>query len=633
MTTFEVDVDGVTYEVDAPDENTAWQWANQTHASESSQPKPVVEPQNESLGDSFSNAGKGLLSGAADIGNTLINASTFIPRKLSQAAYERQNQTSLSDLITGKEMVSPLEHWNKEREASLKDFNTSNEDSTAFNVGRVASNIAGTAGVGNVLKVPALAANLPKLARALETGGFASLGSGSSTGNALLRLAAGAAGGASSAALVDPEEAASGGVSGALGTAILNPLLKGGSVGAGKLSDFITGKLPSVKAGQIARDVAGESLDDIRNLNKLAPDDLTSAQAAVETPNFEWSALGATAKKNAPTPYGLLEDAQENARLQALDDITPDLEAAVKVRKQVTEPLYDEALASKATVRVPPVMKLVDDILAKNPKNDSITVPLNQIKQDLLDDSGNGFNTNVGSLISLSQNIKNKLNQTVDGKPAFDSKVLTKIKDKLDEQIGRAEPKFAEAREKYKELSAPINQAQLLGAMRETLVNSKGGERVTPFLNALGSGEKSLFRKADQSPRFGSVDEVLSPAQRKVKDRLVSELRRDAEVARQAKDAGSKTREIVAGDSVKARLPSLVDRWFSAANKGIDIAETGINKKTMAAISEGMKSGKSANKMLDTLPAEERNKILRAIIMGEYGGTIPAGLGAMSAGE
>jgi hypothetical protein len=609
MATFDVDVNGVTYEVDAPDETTAWKWANQTHASESPQPKPVVEPQNESLGDSNwlkENLVSGL-SEAGSIGNTLINAATFIPRKL----------------------VPEVEDWNRERESSLRDF----QKDVPYTPAALAVDMAGTAGIGNLLKVPALAANMPKLARALETGGFASLGGGSSTGNALMRLAAGGAGGVAGASLVNPEEAVSGGVSGLLGTALLNPILKGGAAGFGKISDLVTGKLPEVKAGQIARDVAGESLDDIRNLNKLAPDDLTSAQAAVETPNFEWSALGATAKKNAPTPYGLLEDAQENARLQALDDITPDLEAAVKVREQATKPLYDEALASKATVRVPPVMKLVDDILAKNPKNDSITVPLTQIKQDLLDEAGTGFNTNVGSLISLSQNIKNKLNQTVDGKPAFDSKVLTQIKDKLEEQIARAEPKFAEARSKYKELSAPINQAQLLGAMRETLVNSKGGERVTPFLNALGSSEKSLFRKADQSPRFGSVDEVLSPAQRKVKDRLVSELRRDAEVARQAKDAGNKTREIVAGDSVKARLPSLVDRWFSAANKGIDIAETGINKKTMAAISEGMKSGKSANKMLDTLPAEERNKILRAIIMGEYGGTIPAGLGAMSAGE
>jgi hypothetical protein len=609
MATFDVDVDGVTYEVDAPDENTAWKWANQTHASESSQPKPVVEPQNESLGDSNwlkENLVSGL-SEAGSIGNTLINAATFIPRKL----------------------VPEVEDWNRERESSLRDF----QKDVPYTPAALAVDMAGTAGIGNLLKVPALAANMPKLARALETGGFASLGGGSSTGNALMRLAAGGAGGVAGASLVNPEEAVSGGVSGLLGTALLNPILKGGAAGFGKISDLVTGKLPEVKAGQIARDVAGDSLEDIRNLNRMAPNDLTSAQAAVETPNFEWSALGATARKNAPTPYGLLEDAQENARLQALDDITPDLEAAVKVREQATKPLYEEALASKATVRVPPVMKLVDDILTKNPKNDSITVPLNQIKQDLLDESGNGFNTNVGSLISLSQNIKNKLNQTVDGKPAFDSKVLTQIKDKLEEQIARAEPKFAEARSKYKELSAPINQAQLLGAMRETLVNSKGGERVTPFLNALGSGEKSLFRKADQSPRFGSVDEVLSPAQKKVKDRLVGELRRDAEVTRRAREAGSKTREIVAGDSIKARLPSLVDRWFSAANKGIDIAETGINKKTLDAISEGMKSGKSANKMLDTLPADERNKILRAIVMGEYGATIPAGLGAMSAGE
>ena len=31
MATFEVDVDGVTYEVDAPNEQTAWLWANETH--------------------------------------------------------------------------------------------------------------------------------------------------------------------------------------------------------------------------------------------------------------------------------------------------------------------------------------------------------------------------------------------------------------------------------------------------------------------------------------------------------------------------------------------------------------------------------------------------------------------------
>jgi len=31
-TTYEVDVGGVTYDVDAPDAKTAWSWANQTHS-------------------------------------------------------------------------------------------------------------------------------------------------------------------------------------------------------------------------------------------------------------------------------------------------------------------------------------------------------------------------------------------------------------------------------------------------------------------------------------------------------------------------------------------------------------------------------------------------------------------------
>ena len=48
MATFDVDVGGVTYEVDAPDENTAWKWANQTHkqtqAPASSQDVPRETP-------------------------------------------------------------------------------------------------------------------------------------------------------------------------------------------------------------------------------------------------------------------------------------------------------------------------------------------------------------------------------------------------------------------------------------------------------------------------------------------------------------------------------------------------------------------------------------------------------------
>lgn len=46
MPIFEVDVQGATYEVDAPDENTAWVWANASHTqSAAPQPAPAQAPQ------------------------------------------------------------------------------------------------------------------------------------------------------------------------------------------------------------------------------------------------------------------------------------------------------------------------------------------------------------------------------------------------------------------------------------------------------------------------------------------------------------------------------------------------------------------------------------------------------------
>src|ERR1044072_6838739 len=135
-------------------------------------PKPPVEPQNQSLADVAGEVGKGLLSGAADIGNAMINGITYIPRKLSDAVA----QPTIEDLIAGRSPESELSRWNRVRQESLGDFNKDNEDNTSFALGRIGSNIAGTAGVGSLLGAGAAAANLPRLARALETGGFASLG-------------------------------------------------------------------------------------------------------------------------------------------------------------------------------------------------------------------------------------------------------------------------------------------------------------------------------------------------------------------------------------------------------------------------------------------------------------------------
>lgn len=69
MPTYEVDVQGKTYEVDAPDENTAWQWANYTH-KQAPAPAPAPAPK---AGFSPANLALGFGQGVVGVGKSLTD--------------------------------------------------------------------------------------------------------------------------------------------------------------------------------------------------------------------------------------------------------------------------------------------------------------------------------------------------------------------------------------------------------------------------------------------------------------------------------------------------------------------------------------------------------------------------------
>ncbi len=68
MPTYEVDVQGKTYEVDAPDTNTAWQWANYTH-NQSTKAAPPVKDAGFSLKDIGTAFGQGAVGSAQALTN------------------------------------------------------------------------------------------------------------------------------------------------------------------------------------------------------------------------------------------------------------------------------------------------------------------------------------------------------------------------------------------------------------------------------------------------------------------------------------------------------------------------------------------------------------------------------------
>ena len=190
-----------------------------------SQPEAAPQPTEQTLavrkaeeergkGTLRQNLAAGLVRGAGSIGATLM-----WPIDKAEDMIRGDREQTLSTLITGDKPISR----NEERRAAMTDalrLAGANPDSTAFTVGKIGGEIAGTAGVGGALanglaRVPGAAAAMPGVINAIRTGGMTT-GTAVAPGamNALTNLGTRAVGGAVtgglSAGLVDPEQAGMG---------------------------------------------------------------------------------------------------------------------------------------------------------------------------------------------------------------------------------------------------------------------------------------------------------------------------------------------------------------------------------------------------------------------------------------
>jgi len=193
----------------------------------------------------------------------------------------------------------------------------------------------------------------------------------------------------------------------------------------------------------------------------------------------------------------------------------------------------------------------------------------------------------------------------------YSTAALQNTKSQLLGAIDKLSPMYSGARVQYASMSEPVNQAQVLNKMVETLKGSgAAAEKPTQFLNALGQGESALLKKADQNPRFGGINEVLTPEQMTAVNKVSGELKREATMAQLAKDGAEALAGILKERAITA--PG-VNATSAVINKVSGILRGRVNDKTLEAVANGMMSGKSANELLATLPAVERNEVLRAL--------------------
>ena len=516
-------------------------------------------------------------------------------------------------------------------------------ESTAFALGKVGTEIAGTLPIGGLLGkgVTAVAPSLAPLATAIGTGGFKTGLPQATTalqrlGNVALRAGGGAIAGGAGAAAVNPEDLETGAAVGAALPTVGAGVVKLFGQGGGWLWDAVSGQLGKVKAGEIARKVAGGDVNAIRAANAAAAQGISSGQAAAGIDNATYAALDDLARKQNPASYYSRQAAaQETARQQALSAVTPDLAAATTARGAATQPLYQAA--DKTIVKLDaPFMELFDRMpkgtIAKaadiarmdgRPFMMGQYTPAQQVPTGVLNAAGAPIMTTVPAQFPTVTGeslhyLKRALSDIANAPTAItgagkDTQAAARgVLADFIPQFEAKVPVYGQARQTFAQMSEPVNQSQVLNEMASVLAKPGGGERAAPFLNVLGRGEQSMLKRATGFPRYSGLPDVLTaPGQMPTVDKIARELGRDAQLNRLAAQGGEELSNIIQDATARFNFPPSLSTKIAIARQGLREFEGKVDKATLAALTEGMKSGASANAMLDALPAKERSKVLR----------------------
>ena len=465
--------------------------------------KPMVEDKG-----ALQNVALGALRGATNIGTTLLTPVDW--------AYDK---------VTGNKGTND---WRKKQ---LSDFynENANTDSYSFKGGELATEIAGTSGVGGVLAkgvraVPSLMNAAPKLATALETGGFKIGGAPATTAkemakNVGTRLAGGAVTGGVSAGMVNPDDA---GVGAGIGAAM--PVVGKVAYDAGKatkaaLIDPIINQDMLVRRA-IANAVGEDAMPGvIARLGQQATTPGVRFSAAQSTQNPSLAAFEDAFK--ATNPGGVL-NAQDVANRQVMADrmrgvagSESDIASAVSDRGGAANVLYGKAFASDAQRR-----DVADSAMqyARSMMGTGVADPGNLLSSKALESlrSRPAFSSAVSKAQEMIQNqtgskvnplnsleglhyIKLALDDMSNPKAATalgknESRAVESLKEELSKELENISPLYQNARQVFADMSTPINRMQVGTVLRDKFIPATSGD-LPASLNAASLA--SELRKAD----------------------------------------------------------------------------------------------------------------------------------------
>ena len=151
------------------------------------------------------------------------------------------------------------------------------------------------------------------------------------------------------------------------------------------------------------------------------------------------------------------------------------------------------------------------------------------------------------------------------------------------------------------------------------------GLEMADKLRTLFTTDKKAFVKLVEGNDIAAVQEIFGPGNFNMAEQMMEKMKPLMKIKDEITRDARIEEQIKAGTKSLSELKELNKRSFSslifgfvgaktaATKKGIEILENRLKPKVMEALVKGAESGKSMNQILDTLPADDRFEVLRAL--------------------
>lgn len=280
-------------------------------------------------------------------------------------------------------------------------------------------------------------------------------------------------------------------------------------------------------------------------------------------------------------------------------------DAATTLRKFGIQPIQGDVLAQRIVG------------IADNPAfagNDILAGAVRNVADDIAKWTSSGGVVDARALDAIR---KNSVNAAIEKlRPGMDAtaqkrlaaEVLSDIKPILVDAIEGAGGKgYRQYLENYSKGMQRIGQTKL-GAQAMDLYKKSPQQ----FVDLVEGNSPELVEKIFGSGNYDIAVEMSKDAMKTLKN-AAKEVKTAAEMAKQATQGEQALVALMKDNVTTMKLPNVFSVVATTTNKALDILERRVGKATLAKLTEAAKTAKGFDELLNTLPASERNLVLKTL--------------------